>query len=294
MAESKNEGAAMSENDDSAEWMSWVGKTSTAMAFLDPEQANRMAVTLDRTPDFATGDELPPAWHWLYFHDIVERSRLGNDGHPALGVVMPPVPLERRMWAAGSMQFEGALRLGETATRVSRISSITPKQGRTGPLLFVSVEHEVSTPSSSTVRETQTIVYRELDADAGPKAPAAPDDATFQSEYTVDSTMLFRYSALTFNGHRIHYDSDYAREVEGYPGLVVHGPLLVTLLADLACAVWGPLASFKYRARSTLFAPGRFTVNGRASDSGSEVWVASDDGSLAMVATAMHRQEGRR
>ncbi len=287
MAEPATEGAEVQrlEADD---WASWVGRTSTSSVYLDPAQANRMAVTLDRAPYFGAGDELPPAWHWLYFHDLVEGSRLGADGHPALGVVMPPVPLERRMWAAGRIRFDHALRLGQSATRVSRISAITPKEGRTGLLYFVTVEHDISAGETLSVREQQTIVYRELTAESRGVSAAAPKDAEFHQPWTLNSTALFRYSALTFNGHRIHYDVDYARDVEGYPGLVIHGPLLATLLADLASGQDGRIATFEFRARSPLFIPGAFTVNGRGTQDGADLWAASEAGLLAMDATATY------
>lgn len=272
-----------------SDWNEWVGLQTRSTAFLDPVQADRMAVTLDREPRFSAGDVLPPAWHWLYFHDVVEASRLGEDGHPALGVVLPPVPLPRRMWAAGGLLFERSLVLGETATRTSMISAISPKAGRTGPLFFVTVEHHIRQEDASCVRDTQTIVYREPAAGARAETLSAPTGADFSRRWELDSTALFRYSALTFNGHRIHYDADYAREVEGYPGLVIHGPLLATLLMDHAERFVGPLKSFEYRARSPLFLPERFTVNARGGPDSVDLWAASTDGRLAMSATATYR-----
>ena len=273
------------------EWESWVGRTTSSSAHLDPEQANRMAATLDRTPDFAAGDPLPPAWHWLYFHDVVGASQLGRDGHPALGVTMPPVPLHRRMWAAGTLEFGRVPRLGETATRTSTIADIVPKEGRTGPLYFVTVHHVIDVADRRGVVEQQTVVYRELTAgSSGEAPPAAPTDGEFTRRWALDSTALFRYSALTFNGHRIHYDVDYARDAEGYPGLVIHGPLLATLLMDLAQEEGGALASFSYRARSPLFVPEELTTNGRRDTSGTALWAASTDGRLAMDADVTYKE----
>jgi 3-methylfumaryl-CoA hydratase len=272
-------------------WESWVGRTTTRSAHLDPDQANRMAVTLDREPCFESGDLLPPAWHWLYFHDLVGASQLGADGHPALGVTMPPVPLERRMWAAGSLTFERPPRLGDTATRTSVIADIVPKQGSTGPLYFVVVRHEISVDGRPRVQEEQTIVYRELAVGPSSGMPvAAPTDGTLTRRWSLDSTALFRYSALTFNSHRIHYDADYARDDEGYPGLVIHGPLLATLLMDLARDDGGELASFTYRARSPLFLPEEFTTNARRDGRGAVLWAASAEGHLAMDATATYKE----
>jgi 3-methylfumaryl-CoA hydratase len=269
-------------------WEPWIGRVTTTSAWLDPGQANRMSATLDRDPRFTAGDALPPAWHWLYFHDIVRASDLGVDGHPRLGVTMPPVPLAQRMWAGGTLVFEEPLRLGATVERISTIRSVTPKQGRTGHLFFVTVEHDLRTKGTRNVLEHQTIVYREeMAAAAGvPAAPPAPCDAAFSASWSLDSTALFRYSALTFNGHRIHYDADYCRDVEGYPGLVVHGPLVATLLLDLAVGERRPAGRFTYRARSPLFLPHTFTVNGRPDGAGTTLWAASDAGILAMQAQA--------
>lgn len=268
-----------------SDWQNWLGKSSTSEAQLDDAHANRMAVTLDRDPSFQTGDELPPAWHWLYFHDLVKASDLGLDGHPKLGIVMPPVPLSRRLWAGGSLVFYIPLRLGDTAQKSSIIRSITAKEGRSGPLYFVSVEHTLMTKGEVNLVEEQTIVYRELSSDApSSNAQAAPTDADYSHRYTLDSTALFRYSALTFNGHRIHYDADYCRDVEGYPNLVIHGPLIATLLLDLYLQQGQPFKRFSYRAKSPLFLPHAFTVNGKADGHSARLWASNHEGGLAMEA----------
>jgi 3-methylfumaryl-CoA hydratase len=268
-----------------SDWREWIGRTSTSEAQLHAEQANRMAVTLDRDPGFQAGDALPPAWHWLYFHDLVKASDLGPEGHPALGVIMPPVPLPRRMWAGGSLEFRAPLRLGDTVERTSVIRAITPKQGRSGPLYFVGVEHTLRTQDVVNLVEEQTIVYRALTPDPAPSpVQAAPADADYSRHYTLDSTALFRYSALTFNGHRIHYDVDYCRMVEGYPDLVVHGPLIATLLLDLYIQQGRPLRRFRYRASSPLFLPHGFTVNGKAEGQSARLWASNHAGGLAMAA----------
>ena len=279
-----------------AEWDDWVGRETRSKAWLDAAQANRMAATLDREPTFTDGDALPAAWHWLFFHDIVPASKLGGDGHPALGVTMPPVPLPRRMWAGGRLEFEAPLVLGEVAERVSRISKITPKEGRSGKLVFVTVDSEVSQGGEVKVRERQDIVYRELTSSGSATPPTAPDGAQFTDTWQVNSTTLFRYSALTFNGHRIHYDVDYARDVEGYDNLVIHGPLIATLLLDAAARNGHDVAGFSYRAKSPLLLPGAFTVNGSVGtdvadgESGETeaktgtLWAATPEGRLAMDA----------
>jgi 3-methylfumaryl-CoA hydratase len=269
-------------------WESWIGRQDTSDDVLDPRQANRMAATLDREPTFQIGDPLPPAWQWLYFHDIVPASRLGDEGHPRLGETMPPVPLPRRMWAGGRLDFFQPLRLGDRVERLSTIRSITPKDGKTGPLYFVTVEHEFATNGERNLLEQQTIVYREMSSTAEPaRASTAPTDAEFTTEWSLDSTALFRYSALTFNGHRIHYDADYSRAVEGYPNLVIHGPLIATLLLDLAHREGRPIGRFTYRARSPLFLPSPFTTNGADMTGGTRLWAANDSGGLAMEAEAL-------
>jgi len=276
-----------------SDWDDWLGRSTSTTAFLDPAQANRMAATLDRAPQFVTGDDVPPAWHWLYFHDVVPVSQLGADGHPRLGLTMPPVPFERRMWAGGRISFEEPLTLGETATRTSTIRAITPRAGRTGPLVFVTVDHETKVDDRRSLLEEQTLVYRGPATGSGPSGAgaAAPTDAEVSEQRRFDGATLFRYSALTFNSHRIHYDADYAREVEGYRDLVVHGPLLATLLADLAGRQGDRLATFDYKAVSPLFVSEAFTVNRRCRGEGAALWAASSDGRLAMDASVAYRQE---
>ncbi|MCA9985546.1 MAG: MaoC family dehydratase N-terminal domain-containing protein [Anaerolineales bacterium] len=268
----------------------WVGRERRVTAVLAVETANLLAATLDRPPAFGTGDRLPPAWHWLYFHEATRASQLGLEGHAQLGGFMPPVSFggpepPRRMWAGGELHFQRPLLLGETATQRSTIRSITPKEGRSGRLVFVVVSHEISVAGEVRLSEEQTIVYREPVAEAGGggEAPSAPAGGEFGVEYRPDPILLFRYSALTFNAHRIHYDVDYCRQQEGYPDLVVHGPLTATLLLDLFYHQFPEqeLARFSYRGISPLFNPHPFTVNGRANG---EAWATSHDGHLAMRA----------
>lgn len=265
------------------EFEQWLDRRTTTTVHLEANQANRMAVTLDREPTFQGGDAVPPLWHWLYFHDLAKAADLGQDGHPKLGLFLPPVPLPRRMWAGGSFVFHTPLCLGDTVTRTSVIRSITPKAGRSGALYFVTVEHTVTTGAVVNLVEEQNIVYRELPtaAQAGQAQPA-PTAADYSQAYTVNSTTLFRYSALTFNGHRIHYDVDYCRHVEGYPNLVIHGPLIATLLLDLYCQQAQPLHWFRYRARSPLFLPDSFTVNGKPDGADTRLWASNHDGILVM------------
>ena len=269
-----------------SDWQGWIGRTTVATAVIDAAQANHMAVVLDREPAWRDGDALPPAWHWLYFHDLVRSSDLGEDGHPRLGITMPPVPLPRRMWAGGTLAFGASIRLGATVTRTSTIRSITPKEGRSGALWFVNVEHDLATDGERNVLETQTIVYREQAAETPGAAAPAPLDADASARWHLDSPALFRYSALTFNSHRIHYDVEYARSAERYPDVVVHGPLIATLLLDLAVREGRPIGRFTYRAKSPLFLPDAFTVNLAAEGGLTRLWAASHDGGLAMEAEA--------
>lgn len=268
------------------ELMSWIGKSQTAPATLAVETARLMAATVDRAIELHTGDPLPPLWHWLYFHEPVPTAALGADGHARLGGFLPPIPLPRRMWAGGTIDFIKPLRLGAAAVRRSTVRAITPKEGRSGPLVFVDVEHAFVVDDAIVLRETQTLVYRPPSPGrqaTSPTAPPAPSGA-FQATHTPTPVSLFRYSALTFNSHLIHYDRDYCREHEGYPDLVVHGPLIATLLLDLVTQAWpsAAIAAFTYRAHAPLFAPTPFTCHADPTDDGATVWAAVEGGPVAM------------
>jgi 3-methylfumaryl-CoA hydratase len=269
------------------DWGDWIGRTRTASEVLDAATARKMQATLDRGPTLEDGATLPPAWHWLYFHDVAAASDLGPDGHVRLGIVMPPVGLPRRMWAGGTLELHAPLVLGETAERVSTIRSIETKHGRTGSLVFVTVEHEIRQGGRPCVSERQDVVYRAMPTEPFRSDPEpAPDAADLRASWQFDTVALFRYSALTFNGHRIHLDADHTRTVEGYPDLVVHGPLIATLLLDLAVRHDRPLHRFDYRARHPLFVDQPFTVNGRVDGDATELWAAGPHGGLAMSARA--------
>jgi len=268
----------------------WIGKQETLRDTIRVDPANLMEMTLDRPARLATGDALPPLWHWLYFLQSARLSELGRDGHPALGGFLPPVALPRRMWAGGRFGFNAALRIGNEAQKTSTIKDVALKQGRSGTLCFVTVRHEISNDAGLTLWEEHDIVYRE-----DPKPDAAqPDAKTLEGEWGFSEThcmrevALFRYSALTFNGHRIHYDRDYARNVEGHEGLVVHGPLVATLLADFALRNSAdlPLKVFEFRASKPLYDNGPFTLHGRA-DGGEQTLAVTDPaGLIAMQARA--------
>lgn len=229
----------------------WIGRTSDDDDALDPRHARLMAATLGQSQlPLLTGAPLPPLWHWLYFLQGLPPADLGPDAHPARGGFLPPVPLANRMWAGGQIDFNGELPLGATVRKRSQVVAVDHKRGRSGDLVFVTVQHEVLHAGRTAITERHDIVFKNP---SPPQAAGAVTDLTRPTplaveHFTPNSTTLFRYSALTFNGHRIHYDVDYCREVEGYPALVIHGPLTATLLAGLAQRVAGqPLRRFEYR-----------------------------------------------
>lgn len=251
---------------------------------MDPARANAMRVALGQPANITTGTPLPPFFHQLYFWEPQPADALGRDGHPRVGGLIPDMGLPRRMWAAGRLAFHAPLKAGIPATRTSICESATPKQGRSGPLGFVTLRHDIHQDGVHCLSEWQDLVYREdpkPDAVEPALLMARKDHETCQ-EIGFSSTLLFRYSALTFNGHRIHYDLDYARDVEGYGGLVVHGPLLAQLLMLMAQDQLGPLETFSFRATSPLmhFETATLCRNGR------DLWVSGPDGRQCMVARA--------
>ncbi|MDE2452237.1 MAG: MaoC family dehydratase N-terminal domain-containing protein, partial [Burkholderiales bacterium] len=214
----------------------WIGRTTIAEDQVTPVPLRALAATLDRDdPPPAEGEPISPCWHWLYFLPLHRQSEIGPDGHPRRGGFLPPVPLPRRMWAGSQIEFQRPITVGQSLVRRSLIEDVRMKEGRSGPLVFVKVLHEVQADGQPAIAERHDIVYRDM-PQPGEPAPAgtpAPDDAQWTRQIVPDDVLLFRYSALTFNGHRIHYDRRYVTGVEGYPGLVVHGPLIATLLLDL-------------------------------------------------------------
>lgn len=258
----------------------WVGKSETRTDPMGPWPAQAFCRTLELArPEPGEGDTLPPFWHWMYFLDARPRGELGPDGHPAVGGFIPRVAQPRRMWAAGRLTVQGALPLGQPATRVSTIADVAEKTGRAGAMTFVTIRHEVFGSGGPAVTEEQDIVYREdPDPDAPKHAPKrAPTDETHARKWSCDSTVLFRYSALTFNGHKIHYDLHHATEVEGYPGLVVHGPLVAKLLLELAQEI-GPVTEFSYRLTAPVFADEPFTACAKENATGLTLWARGSDG----------------
>ena len=267
---------------------SWIGKEEVAEDIVTQVPIRALSATLDRDdPAPRDGDPLPPIWHWLYFLPIYRISAAGPDGHARRGEFMPPVPLPRRMWAGSRFEFHAPLRVGEAIRRVSRIEDVAMKTGRTGPLVFVTARHEIKGAGGGAITEFHEIVYR-AEAQPGETPPPprpAPASARWRRDIVPDDVLLFRYSALTFNSHRIHYDRRYVTEVEGYPGLVVHGPLIATLLIDLVRRnSERPIKSFLFRALKPLFDVAPFAVCGAPDGDTVAVWAQDAQGGLCMQA----------
>jgi len=270
----------------------WIGRTTEASDIVTAQLVKGLRATLfQEIGDPKPGDAAPFTSHWCLAPPVFPMSQLSQDGHPTRGGFLPPVPLPRRMWAGGELQFLDALRVGDESKRASRISDVTMKTGSTGVLCFVSVEHEVTTPRGTAIRERQDIVYR--DASSGQSAPqakpaAAPPLAQHRESHMADPVLLFRYSALTFNGHRIHYDRDYVTEVEGYPGLIFHGPLQASFIVELAAKLRGgrPPRKFSYRGLQPLFEGSEFSINANETAAGMELWTANSAGQPTMKGVA--------
>ncbi len=278
-----------------AHLQTWQGQSEVLEDLVTPAPLRALSATLDRDdPLPQAGTELPPLWHWLFFLPHHRQSEIGPDGHAKRGGFLPPVPLPRRMWAGGRLHWHAPLRVGDDVKRVSTIESVTHKSGRTGDLLFVLVKHEVHNAQGLCLLEEHDIVYRPAAqaSDPVPTPVAAEKNATWQRDLVPDDVLLFRYSALTFNGHRIHYDRKYVTEVEGYPGLIVHGPLIATLLVDLVRRhTKRPIRSFEFKALRPTFecADQRILrVCGEPDVNGSTVrlWAQDHEGWLTMQATA--------
>jgi 3-methylfumaryl-CoA hydratase len=270
----------------------WLGRTEQRTDEVTAMPLAEMAATLDRDDlPPGPGSEVPPLWHWLYFAAIARHSELGPDGHPKRGGFLPPVPLPRRMFAGGRLEFLQPLLVGDRITRTSKLMRVDGKQGRSGALVFVLVRHEFTRGGELAMTEEHDIVYRDNPQPGAPvpEPQPAPAGEAFAHEINPDPVLLFRYSALTFNGHRIHYDRSYVTEVEGYPGLIVHGPLIATLLVDLLRRARPDalIRRFAFKAVRPLFDIHRFTVCGRPDGERSyALWARDHEGALAMEASA--------
>jgi 3-methylfumaryl-CoA hydratase len=258
----------------------WIGRARTQTAVLDPQFARQYAAALGAPLEVET--EFPPLGHWAFFNDAASPSDLGPDGHPRKGLFLPPVALPRRMFASATIRFEAPLALGETAVLGATIADIRRRSGRTGELVLVDLLRELSQAGRLCVSETQTIVYREA---GEATAPVPESGAAGPGEvWRPGPVELFRFSAATFNSHRIHYDQRYVREEEGYPDLVVHGPLTAARLCGLARSIAGkPLAMFSFRALSPLFV--NQPVRLRQGETPDSVVAVRCDGAVAMSAT---------
>jgi 3-methylfumaryl-CoA hydratase len=274
---------------------SWIGREQATTCVIAPESADLMAATLDRDdPPRKVGDPLPTMWMWMGFRPHARRSAIGPDGHPARGDFLPPVALPRRMFGGARHRFLAPLPVGETITRTARIASVAGKRGASGVMVLVTVAQTFAVDGVDRVEEEQDIIYREAakpGAAPEPEAPGGPIPQTpWRAEWVPDVVTLFRYSALTFNGHRIHIDRPYATGEEGYPGLVVHGPLTATLLSELLRDNTGdrPLARWAFRARRPLFDISPVILTGGPTPDGAGAALGAYDaqGRLAMSAEA--------
>jgi len=276
----------------------WIGRQEVVHDRMAATPVKALNATLDHVAmDVIDGSALPPLWHWLYFLPLHRQSDIGADGHAKRGGFLPPVALPRRMWAGSQFEFRSPVRVGDSVERTSTIANVTEKEGRTGKLVFVKVRHELRCNGAidPAIVEFHDIVYRDAKqpGDVEPPPLLSPQDAVWQREIVPDDVLLFRYSALTFNGHRIHYDRKYVTEVEGYPGLIVHGPLIATLLMDLVRRQMpgADVASFSFKAVRPTFDLHAFKVNGAPQADGKTVrlWAQDHDGWLTMDAVATVR-----
>ncbi len=270
-------------------WADWIGKSEMRSDIITPGLLQRFCATFDRP----VMDEIPQGLHWCLCLPDALTAELAEDGHPAKGGFLPPIPLPRRMWASSSASFEHPLQLGDEVSRVSSIASIEEKSGRSGDLVFVAIDHEMRVGNRIAISERQILVYREPATTSAPANLASDDPPDlqqwdWQQKIVPSEPFLFRYSALTFNSHRIHYDRPYAMEEEGYPGLVVQGPLMATLLLNLAASELGAnrLSSFSFRGQTPAFANSTLYLVGRRESQKITLAVMGMDGSEIMTAEA--------
>ncbi len=270
----------------------WIGRSETLRDTITAAPVRGLNATLDHPAlDVENGMPLFPLWHWLYFLPQHRQSDIGPDGHARRGGFLPPVPLPRRMWAGSQFEFRSPVRVGDAVERTSTIADVSAKEGRTGQLVFVKVRHELRCNGAAepSIVEFHDIVYRDAKkpGDVDP-APTAAPQGEWGRTIVPDDVLLFRYSALTFNGHRIHYDRKYVTEVEGYPGLIVHGPLIATLLMDLVRrhAPDAQVAGFRFKAVRPTFDLHPFRVNGRREGNEVRLWAQDHEGWLTMDAVA--------
>lgn len=275
---------------DIAHLQSWVGRERVLSDRLDPFPARALGAMLDHVALPEMGAALPVTWHWLYFLDTPRSAETAGDGHPEKGRFLPPVPLPRRMWASGRVSRLAPLRIGMTAERRSTISSVELKHGKSGDLVFVEIEHLISQDGRQCIREGQTLVYRsmpEID-EVPPPGERASETANFTRIWRIDPVLLFRYSALTYNAHRIHYDRDYATRQEGYPGLVVQAPLLATLHLDSSLTGTDDLeiGEISFRAMRPTFDLAPIALYGKRDGGRLALWSTDPDQYIVMKVSA--------
>lgn len=273
---------------DDGQFQHWIGRMQSASDVVTARLVRALRATLFLDiGDPAPGDIAPATTHWCLAQPVAQMNELGPDGHPARGGFLPPIPLPRRMWAGGELEFLMDLKVGDEVSRTSMIADITVKEGRTGTLCFVAVDHVIETLRGVAIRERQNIVYRDVVPSPATDA-TEPPIADHRVDYLADPVLLFRYSALTFNGHRIHYDRDYVTRIEGYPGLIVHGPLQASLLVELAARIEGRRPRLvSYRGVRPLFDGGLFSANAKRGQDGLSLWTADESGQPTMTATAI-------
>ncbi len=271
------------------DYSDWIGRSETRHDIATAAPLIGLAALLDH--EASPRAAVPPLGHWLYFLPDARQSAIGADGHPRRddGGLLPPVPLPRRMWAGGRVEFFAPIAVGAVLTRVTTIAAIRPKRGASGDLLFVTLRHDITADGIPAIREEQDLVYRAAaTTSAAPSAspPVEIEPADAVRRLTPDPVLLFRYSALTFNAHRIHYDRDYARDVEGYAGLVMHGPLIATLLIDHAGRELPSLAPrhFSFRAEAPLIDGAPFDLCLAREGDGARLWARDASGRTTMRA----------
>jgi 3-methylfumaryl-CoA hydratase len=286
----------MNDMSELAQYRDWIGRTDLRQDVVTAAPLVGLAALLDRDdPPPVEGDAAPPLAHWLYFLPNYRQSDAGPDGHAERGTFLPNIPLPLRMWAGSRLEFLRPMRVGARIARLSKITDVVPKEGRSGALVFVTVRHEVSDEDGPVLTDEHDIVFRQAQApDSNAAATNAPKPADagekWHREIRPDPVLLFRYSAVTFNSHRIHYDQPYVTQVEGYPGLVVHGPLIATLLVDLLRRNRPELElrGYSFRALRPLFDTASFSTCGLPDESArtAKLWTRDSEGAVTMEATA--------
>ena len=265
----------------------WVGRRQENHDLVSLRQVVGMAAMFDLPDEPKAGDSLPPGWHWMFFAEIARQSVLSEDGHAPRGAFLPPVSLPRRMWGGNRLTFHEPIRVGDEVHRASEILSISEKDGRSGQMSLVTVKHSYHASGGLALEEEHDIVYRSAAKDGNKMPPGEEpqNSPQWSREVDPDPVFLFRYSALTFNGHRIHYDMPYVTKTEGYPGLIVHGPLTATLLLELIRHERpdDEIKTVIVRARRPLFAGANFKVEGLPTEFGASTWAVDPDGFVAMT-----------